>query len=87
MFRAMKEKKKARMRDGGDRNLKTVYFYDGWYAVRNASVVHWCGDSSYIHNGGNLNNVPSDDIFNLGSKDIIDMSSLVKHVIEHCHEN
>lgn len=84
----MKEKKKARMRDGYfNRKLVTVYFYDGWYAVRNGEVVHYCGDSSYIYDGGNLDNVPSDDIFNLGTDTITSMGSLIKHVKEYCHED
>ena len=83
----MKEKKKARMRDGVNRNLKTVYFYDGWYAVRNGEVVHYCGDSNFIHNGGNLDSVPSDDIFNIGNNKITRMGELIKHVNKYCHED
>ena len=62
----MKEKKKARMRGGNSRKLFTVYFYDGWNAVKDSILVHYCGHSNYIHDGGNLDNVPSDDIFTLG---------------------
>ena len=80
----MKEKKKARMRDGyWSRKLFTVYFYNGWYAVRGASIVHFCRDSSYIHDGGNLFNVPSNDIFNLGDDEIKGMGSLIKYVNEY----
>ena len=74
----MKESKKARMRDGYSRKLKTVYFYDGWYAVRNGKVVHYCGESSYIHDGGNLNNVPSNDVFTLDKGQVSNMNLLVE---------
>ena len=83
----MKEKKKARMRDGTCRKLKTVYFYDGWYAVKDGVLVHYCGDSEYIKDGGNLNNVPSDDVFTLGQGCVNCMQALVELIKEHNHEN
>lgn len=81
----MKEKKTARMRDGNwNRKLKTIYFYDGWYAIRGGEVVHYCGDSDFIYDGGNLDNVPSDDIFTLARENVDCMRTLVKLVNEHC---
>lgn len=83
----MKEEKTARMRNGSNRKLFTVYFYDGWYSIKGGKMVGYCGDSSVIYNGGNLNNVRDYDIFNLGEGKIENMKSLVKHVNEHTHEN
>ena len=84
----MKEKKKARMRDGYfNRKLVTVYFYDGWYSGKGWTSVRYCGDSECIHNGGNLKNVSEYDIFNLGRGCVNSMNDLVKLVKEHCHED
>lgn len=77
----MKEKKTARMRDGYfNRILYTVYYYDGWYAVRGGKVGHYCGDSTYIHDGGNLYDVPSTDIFTCGANSINSMKDLIGYV-------
>lgn len=81
----MKEFKTARMRNGnGDRKLYTVYFYNGWYALRGGKIVAYCGDSSYIRTGGNMINIPDFDILNLGGDyRVNNMCDLVKYVDDH----
>lgn len=80
----MKEKITFRMRDGHyTRKLYTVYYYDGWYAIRGGSRAHYCGDSSYLHNYGNLDDVPSNDVFELANEEFKTMGQFVKHVNEY----
>ena len=84
----MKEIKTARMRNGhGNRKLYTIYYYNGWYTQRGGRMVGYCGDSSYIRNGGNMVNIPDFDVFNLASGCVNNMNELVKLIKEHCNAN